>query len=274
MAEAVAFLGAAAAGVQCAQVCVQVLMLGLSLRSKLRNAPDQVKRWLEQIEQLIALTELMKNNEGNMSLAALSLLPPPSSSSSSSSSSLQAAAAPPGTAVTWVEAALLECTAQAKALKDVLKDMVQEVDDAKGQKIWKAILTMKRELRITSSLQEIERQKSMLNLWLGQNNLRQLNDLRHTIKEVQNGRGKIDDKILHIEQTFLQELQGLSTAFHKSSKATASSLESLTNFSTSCVESPRKQIQQYHGELQSDSSIMQLQLQSIVRAIQLIWDIN
>lgn len=186
MAEAIALLGAVAAGVQCAQVCVQILLLGSSLRSKLQDALDKVKKWLGQIEQLIALAELMKKNDADLSLSALRILPPLSSSSSSSS---EAAAR---TAATWVKAALLECTAQAQDLKSVLTDMLQEVDEGKGRKIWKTILTMKRVLRITSSLQEIERQKSMLNMWLGQNNLRQLGDLHHSVKEVRDGVGKVD----------------------------------------------------------------------------------
>jgi len=155
MAEAIALLGAAAAGVQCAQVCVQILMLGLSLRSKIRDAPSQVKGWLGQIDQLIALTELMKKNDAGLLLSSPS--PSPLSSSSSSSE----------TAATWVETALLECTAQAQTLKDILKDMLQEVDDGKRQKNWKAILTIKRERRITSALQEIERQKKHVEYMAG-----------------------------------------------------------------------------------------------------------
>jgi hypothetical protein len=34
------------------------------------------------------------------------------------------------------------------------------------------MLTVKREAKIVAALDEIERQKSLLNVWLGQNNLR------------------------------------------------------------------------------------------------------
>jgi hypothetical protein len=244
MAEVIALLGATAAGLQCAEVGVQILMLGLSLRSKLQDAPDQVKRWLTQIEQLVALAELIRSDTD--------LLP---------CSARTAAVA------TWIETAILECTGQAQTLKGVFKDMLQEVDDGKGKKIWKSILTVKRETRIASILQEIERQKSMLGMWLGQNNLRQLKGLHHIIKEVQDVVGKVDGNVLHVEQTFGQELQSLSTAFYSSSRATASEFESLKNLSASNVESFRQQMQQHHGLLQGESSELQLQLDSMVRAL-------
>jgi hypothetical protein len=252
MAEAIALLGVVAAGVQCAQVGVQLLMLGSSLRSKLQDAPDKVKRWLGQIEQLVALAELIKQTDADLSR----LLPPPSLSSARS-------------AAAWVEAALLDCTGQARALQDVLKDMLQEVDDRKGQKIWKTILTVKRETRITSALHEIERQKSMLNIWLGQNNLRQLDDLHHTVQDFRDGVEKVDRHMLHVEQTFCEEFQNLSTAFHSSSRATTSGLECLRNLGTSSVESLGQQMQQYHGELQSESSVMQLQLHALVSVLRI-----
>ena len=256
MAEAIALLGVVSAGVQCAQVGVQLLMLGLSLRSKLQDAPDKVKRWLGQIEQLVALAELIKQTDADLSLSSLRLLPPPSLSSARS-------------ATTWVEAALLDCMDQAQALQDVLKDMLREVDDGKGQKIWKTILTMKRETRITRALHEIERQKSMLNIWLGQNNMRQLNDLQHGVQDFRDGVEKVDRHTLHVEQTFREEFQNLSTAFHSSHGATASSLESLRNLSMSSAESLGQQMQQYHGELQSESSVMQLQLHDLVSVLRI-----
>lgn len=254
MAEAIALLGAVAAGAQCAQVGGQILLLGWSLRSKLQAAPDQVKGWLGQIEQLVALAELMKEPDSDLSQSVLRLPSPQSSS-------------PARTAATWVEAALLECTAQASTLTDVLKDMLQEVDDGKGRKIWKTILTVKREREITSALQEIERQKSMLNMWLGQNNLRQLDHLHRTVKEVRDGVGKVECNMLHVQQTFRQELQGLSTALNSSSEATTSGFEILRNHSTSSTDTIRQQIQQYYGELQSESLVTQSQLRSLVRTL-------
>lgn len=256
MAEAIALLGAGVADMQCAQVGVQIFILGLSLRSKLQDAPEQIKKWLGQIEQLVALTELIKKTDADADLSAstLRMLPPLSVS-------------PARTAATWIEPALLECTGQAQALKRALEDMIQEVDGGKGQKIWKTILTVKRETRITSSLQEIERQKSLLNMWLGQNNLPQLNGLQHTVKEVRDKVGRVDGKILHVEQTFRQEFQNLSTVFHSSSRATTSDFEGLKNLSTSNLESLKQQAQEYHGELRSENSVLQLQLNSIVSVL-------
>lgn len=83
MTEAIALLGGAAAAIQCAQAGGQLLLLGASLSSKLQDAPDKVKRWLAQIEQLIALAELMKRTGVNLSPSTVLPLTPPSSSTSS-----------------------------------------------------------------------------------------------------------------------------------------------------------------------------------------------
>ncbi|KAH6665505.1 hypothetical protein B0J14DRAFT_569108 [Halenospora varia] len=216
MAEAIALLGAVAAGVQCAQV------------------------------------KFIKRSEVDLSPSSFQLQQPLSSSSSSAR-----------TAGNWIEAALLECTSQAQTLRDILKDMLQEVDDGKREKIWKKILTVKREQRATTALQEIERQKSMLNMWLGLNNLHQLRGLHHSIAGIHDGMGKVDGNILHVDQTVHQEFQGLSAALNSSSKITASGFDSLTKLSTSNVEALTQQMQRYHGELRSESSAMQLQLRSI-----------
>jgi hypothetical protein len=122
MAEAVALLGAVAAGVQCAQVGLQVLILGSSLRAKLQDAPEKVKRWLGQVEQLVALAELIKQANADLSSSSFRSQPPTSSSLDRPAS-------------TWVETALRNCTDQVQTLQDILKDMLQEVDDGKGRKI-------------------------------------------------------------------------------------------------------------------------------------------
>jgi hypothetical protein len=80
MTEAIASLGVAAAAIQCAQAGGQLLLLGASLRSKLQDALDKVKRWLAQIEQLVALAELMKQTGVNLSPSPVPPLAPPSSS--------------------------------------------------------------------------------------------------------------------------------------------------------------------------------------------------
>ncbi|KAH8655008.1 hypothetical protein BGZ60DRAFT_435416 [Tricladium varicosporioides] len=249
MAEAIALFGAVAAGVQCAQVGVQILILGSSLRSKLQDAPDQVQRWVGQIEQLVALAEIIKRSEVDLSPLSFQLQPPSSAASRTTGN--------------WIKTALLECTSQAQTLRDILKDMLQEVDDGKRENLWKKLLTVKREQRIMSALQEIERQKSMLNMWLGMNNLHHLHRLRHTIAETHDGVGKVDSNLLHIDQTVHQGFQGLSTELNSVSKVTASGFDSLISLSASNTEVLTQEMQKYHGELRSENAVMQLQLHSI-----------
>jgi len=251
MAEAIALLGVVAAGIQCTQVGLQLLLLGSSLRSKLQDAPDKVKGWLGQIEQLITLTELVRKADADISLSSLPPLQPASSSSSNST-------------VTWIEGALRECTRQCNILQDILKDMLQDVDDGKGQRIWKKILTVKRETTISSALEEIERHKSMLNIWLGHKNSRQLDSLHQVVGGIQEGVEKVAHNTLHNEQSLRSEFQNLSTEVNATSAITVSGFESLKIISASNLQSIGQQIQKHHCEFQSESSEIKSQLSDLV----------
>ena len=203
MAEVLALVGAASAGVQFADAAAKLFNLATTLRAKLKEAPEKVKRLLNQIDQLITLAEWMKQTEAD--LPSLSGRLPQSISAAGRSG------------VSWVEGALMDLTTQAQVLQHILEDMVQEVDHGKLQNLWKGILTVKREREINSALDEIERHKATLNMWLGQRNSRPLNDLCHSVEYISDGVGKID-----------QNLQGLSTDLQKYTTANASSMETFT----------------------------------------------
>jgi len=241
MAEAVAMLGVVAAGLQCAQVGVQLLMSASSLCSRLQDAPEKVKSWLVQIAQLVVLAELMKTISTDPLLSSLPLLP------AASPSSIE-------TSVSWAESALLDCMNQAHALQDVLKDMLEDVNDGKGQKTWKKLLTVKRDSKITDSLHTIERQKSMLNIWLGQINLRRLASLHHTVNHIQDTVVRVDGRVAHNAKTVREEVQTMSKAIDDNSRRSVSALESIRNLETSNVKTFGQQIQEHHAEVVLESS--------------------
>jgi hypothetical protein len=255
MAEAIAVVGVVSAGLQCADAAVKLLSLASSLRSKLKDAPDKVKRRLGQIDQLIALAEWMKKTEADLSSSSLRL---PLSISISRRSG-----------VSWVEAALLDLTNQARNVQHILEDMVQEAGQGKMQNLWKGILTVKREQEISSALDEIERQKATLALWLGQHNSRPFEELHHDVEDVREGVRKVDQDMLDIGQTFRDEVQSISTQLQHYTTANVSVLETLRSLSTSNADALSRQIQQHHVDIQSESSLMQLQLRDLVSMPQL-----
>lgn len=55
MVDPITLLGVVSAGLQCASTATKLLSLAISLRSKLQDAPEKVKKRLGQIDQLIAL---------------------------------------------------------------------------------------------------------------------------------------------------------------------------------------------------------------------------
>jgi hypothetical protein len=128
---------------------------------------------------------------------------------------------------------------------------------------------LKRETRITSALDEIERDKSTLNVWLGQNSVIQLDGLRSTLQDSRDRLEKVDRHIVNAEQSFREELFNLSTSIHNSSDAVASGFESLRILGAESVASIGQYMQQYHGETQLESSAMQLQLHALVSVLKL-----
>jgi hypothetical protein len=249
MAEAVTLLGVVAAGVQCAEVGVQLLLLGSKLCSRIQDAPDKVKRWLDQIQQLVALAEFMQQLDTIRDLSRLSL-------------------SSTNPAISWVEAALSDCTTQARALQDILEEMLEGVNDSSGLKMWKKILTVKREARITSALHEIERQKGLLNIWIGQSNLCQLSGLQGSADQIREGLGRVDRSTLQFSQTFAKEVQNLSTRLDDNSRLFESSFESSRNRIISNVESLREQVHEQHRKHQSESSVTHIRLNELVTTSQ------
>jgi hypothetical protein len=138
------------------------------------------------------------------------------------------------------------------------------VDDRKGQKIWKTVLTVTRETKIISILHEIECQKSMLNIWLGQYNLCQLDELQHTVQGVRGGIEKVDQNMAHVQQAFREKIQDLARTVQTSSTAAESSIEHLKSLAKSSVESLKEEIQNHRNELRAEGSVTQLQLQALV----------
>jgi Mg2+ and Co2+ transporter CorA len=138
------------------------------------------------------------------------------------------------------------------------------VDDREGQKIWKKILTVKRETNIISILDGIERQKSKLNIWLGQINLRQLDELQHSVQDVRGGVKKVNQNIARIQQAFREEVHDLAGTIQTRSTAAESKLEHLESLSISSLQSLKEEIQNHSNELQAESSMTHQQLQTLV----------
>ena len=251
MADPITLLGVVSAGLQCASTATKLFSLALSLRSKLQDAPEKVKKRLGQIDQLIALAAWMRQTEAYLSSSSSSQLPQSLSSSGQSR-------------VRLVEAALLDCTNQAQVLQRILKDMIQDADDGKLRNMWKGILSVKREQDISSALDEIERQKALLIIWLGLSNSQQFYQLHGTFDDICERLKDSDQRIVHFGQTFRDEFCNLSTEVRDHSSTNTSRFEDLRSLSISNTNSLRQQMQDHHLDIQSNSSLMQLQLRDIV----------
>ena len=173
MAEFATLIGVAAAAAQFTQVGCSVLLLASTLCSRFQNAPQCLQRALDQIQLLLHLAELIsKQNaaQGPAENAFTSPQSPPRDGLSSSS---------------WLETVWKNCTTEAKSLENVINSMLREKGDSNARRVWKKILTVKREESILQSMNEIERYKSMLNLWFGQACLENTYSMKRELFEVQ-----------------------------------------------------------------------------------------
>lgn len=245
MAEAIALLGVVAAATQFIEVGSRVLRFGSSLSSKLGESSQRIERWLDQVRQFSALVELIKQKTTPLSPLA-----------ASATSEL--------TTPTWLETTLRICTAQTLTLEEVLEDMRQDVYDGMREKVRKRVLTLKREERITQIMNELERHKSTLSIWLGQKNLHHLESLHSGLNKLREAVGNTNDKTFQNGQNLDRQLGHLVEAVHKSSDATASHLEKVKTFSEHILVKHGQEIRQLKGRLESGSSATQRELSALV----------
>ena len=113
-------------------------------------------------------------------------------------------------------------------------------------------------------MNELERHKSTLSIWLGQKNLHQskilycgLDKLREVIRDT-------NDKISQNGQDLGKQVDHLVEAVHESSDATVSHLEKVKMFSEHILGKHGQEICQLRGQIKSGSSATQLELFALV----------
>ena len=172
MAEIAVSIGVAAAAAQFTSIACSILLHASRLSSRLQDIPQCLQRTLDQLRLLLHLADLVSKKEMAQVLpgvVSLSSTCPPSTRPSS---------------VSWLESVWKDCTAQAQSLEKIILSMLCETEDSYAQKIWKKILTIKREEKILQIVDNIERYKSMLNLWFGQECLDNIHFMRQKILDV------------------------------------------------------------------------------------------
>jgi hypothetical protein len=125
-------LGALAAASQLTEQCLNVAIFISDLYSKVRDAPESIRKQSVQIEQLIDIVRLIEHN-------------PP----------LQ-------TDLVW--SILRSCAGEAEKLKEILANISTAAGDGKVRKLWKALDGVAKKKRILALFAILEREKSSLAL--------------------------------------------------------------------------------------------------------------
>lgn len=125
-------LGALAAASQLAEQGLKIVIFISDLYSKVRDAPESIRKQSVQVEQLINIAKLIEHN--------------------------------PSLQIDSVGSILRNCTGEAEKLKEMLENISTAAGDGKAKKLWKVLDGVAKEKRILALFANLEREKSSLAL--------------------------------------------------------------------------------------------------------------
>lgn len=125
-------LGALAAASQLTEQGLKIAFFISDLYSKIRDAPESIRKHSVQVEQLLGLARLIEHN--------------------------------PSLQTNPVESILHNCVSEAEKLKETLANISTTAGDGTGRKLWKALGGLAEETRILELFANLEREKSSLTL--------------------------------------------------------------------------------------------------------------
>lgn len=177
MAEAIILTGVAAAAVQFIDVGLTSLQYASLLISRFKDAPQSLKTAQDQVRLLLRLAGLASRK--------FSIQSGPNSDS--------VLHVPSGVldlecSLRLQEAAWRKCTEQARQLEQILGSVLCETEDSRVRRLRKRIFSLRRDRAICRIVDEIERCKSTLTLWYGQECLQNI----YTVEE---GAGGLADQL-------------------------------------------------------------------------------
>jgi hypothetical protein len=125
-------LGALAAASQLAEQSLNIAIFISNLYSKVRDAPESIRKQSVQLEQLIDIAKLIEHN--------------------------------PPLQTDLVGSILRNCVSEAEKLQEILANISTATGDGKIRELWKALDGVAKEKRILALFANLEREKSSLAL--------------------------------------------------------------------------------------------------------------
>ena len=179
MAEAIAIIGVVAAAAQFSATGSKLVSRLISLKSRIGDSPQCIQLTLDQVRMLVSLAELTKKKIAEEHGTWMPTVAP--SSRDEQESSPQSSEVSP---LTWLESVWQNCLAQACELDDLIRQMLQKAESNLLQKGWRKLCTLKTEEQIDRILVRIERYKTLLSTWYGQECLDHIKNLGSNVNDL------------------------------------------------------------------------------------------
>lgn len=184
MAEAIALLGAAAAALQFAELGYKVTTKCSSIVRKYRESPECLQRTHSQIQQLIYLANMAIDKTTDFEAVR------PSISQSTAIDNQQPRSLNQHETLAAIsiklESVWKDCFQQAGIIDNILQIMLQEIEGKGIFGKWRKFRLQERLKSIETALSDLERSKTTLGLWLGNESLSQLGRMRHDLAMTHN----------------------------------------------------------------------------------------
>ena len=197
MAEAVAIVGVLAAAAQFSDIGCKVVLRVSSLFSRIQDSPQCLQRTLDQVRLLLHLAELT-----NKKLTEESNIRPPLMTQPLLHDEVPSLQPPPILPLTWLESVWQTCTAQAYELDGLISPILQEVESGRIRKAWKKVWMVKSEEKIEQVITGIERYKTLLSIWFGQECLDQLIQLKKGVIDLHGDVNNVRRSIAQFNHAF------------------------------------------------------------------------
>ena len=163
MAEAIAIFGIIAAAVQFIETGSKLVLRLRSLSSKIQDSPQCLRQSLDQVQILLVLAERAKRRTTHGDSAYLPAVA--QSLQNDQVPSLQLSQTLP---LTGLESVWQNCTAQACELDKLIGQLLEKAEGGGFRKSWKKLFTLKDEEDVERLLTRIEKYKTLLSIWYGQ----------------------------------------------------------------------------------------------------------
>lgn len=187
MAEAIAVLGVAAAALQFAEAGYKVISRCSFLMNRSREYPDYIHRTHSQMQHLIYLAKVAADNrDTSQGVASSESQPAISEHLEDQSQTAKNQPAPAATISMQMETIWKDCAHQAEVIDDVLQSMMREIGGKGLIGKWRQVSLHERVFSIERALGELERSKTTLGLWLGNESLYRMGRMHHDLAVMHN----------------------------------------------------------------------------------------